>query len=154
MSNIVKQFTCFIGFDFHRTHILYGWIIILVWATLFTDIPASNTHIARFRWFPVKRPIYDASNSDKTIGIHHVNTTILTVVWISQRDLLVKAGKIIIQPYNMLVLLKNRTFGNMWIRFTLMRNRFWPLLDYAINYATVTINIQMTFIISIHDWLM
>ena len=76
--------------DFHITHILYGWMIILpdieiqieTSTTLLADIPAFYMPIGRSHWFVVKRPIYDASNGDYAIDRHHVNTTIMTIVWI------------------------------------------------------------------------
>ena len=46
--------------------------------------PCRHTGMSttRSRGFVVKWPIYDASNDDHTIDLHHVNTTILTDLWL------------------------------------------------------------------------
>ena len=63
-------------------------------------MPITNIPIARFRWFVVEKPIYDASNGDQYIDPDHVITMNIS------RDLQVKPSNIIIEQYNMLVMWK------------------------------------------------
>ena len=91
------------------------YLTLKVWATLLTNIPACNIHIARFCGFVVKHPLYDASNGNQSIDPHYVNTNILKVVWIFYEIYLCNQVKYSFN-HTICEFCENWTLRNMWYK--------------------------------------